>query len=356
MMLADKLFFLLQEALWGTPFREPIGPSEACQLIVMAKKQAVAGLVIDTLIKKEVSMEQQTVFNAYAHLEKIKRRNLAMNTEVAEFSRLMAVANAECIIVKGQTLAALYPEPLVRMPGDIDFLVKDYRQAADMLLTHWGVELPKSLAEKEVVFTHGSTLYELHTYLINFGCGKHRTYWEQALSESNPAYVMIGGEQVPVMNPTLNAAYIFIHLFFHFIHEGIGLRHLCDWAVMLHHYANEIDRARLEEILRNVGLLEAFKAFGTILVDKLGMVDFPLPLADKDRRMQSYVLSDILSGGNFGRGNRLVTKAGLKHKMETMLIVLKHSIRYVRLAPTEMCLMFYRRCMVNLKLLVHRAR
>lgn len=308
MMIEEKLFGLLREALWGTPFNEPISPEEARRLISMAEKQTVAGLVIDMLISKDVRMERQMVFKAYGCLEQIKQQNRAMNAEVATFARLMIDTQTEYIMVKGQTLASLYPDPLLRMSGDIDFLVKDYRLAAEELKMHWDIDLPKNLAEKEVSFTHGKTLYELHTYLIDFGCSRHKSYWENVQAKNRSIYIIIDGEQVAVLEPTLYVAYVFIHLFFHFIHEGIGLRHLCDWAVLMHCYANETDNERLTEVLQGVGLLKAFKAFGCILVDKFGMTDFPFSLSEKDGKYQQRILKEILNGGNFGEGNRKAKK------------------------------------------------
>ena len=356
MTIKEKLFGLLREALWGTPFNEMISPEEARRLISMADKQAVAGLVIDMLVRKNVRMEQQTVFEAYGYLEQIKLQNREMNAEVAALARLMADTKTEYVIVKGQTLAALYPDTLLRMSGDIDFLVKDYRHAADVIKTHWGIGLPKRLAEKEVSFTHGQALYELHNYLIDFGSSRHKRHWENALAKSNHTYIIIDGERVNVMEPTLYVAYVFIRLFFHFIHEGIGLRHLCDWAVLIHRYANETDKTRLTEVLQGVGLLKAFKAFGCILIDQLGMTEFPYPLAKKDHRLQQRTLKDILNGGNFGRDNRNVKSVGLKYKAETMWLTITNSIRYCPLAPKEMLLMTYRRVIINFELLFQHSK
>ena len=349
-----KLYGLLREALWGIPFDEKISPNEARQLIAVADKQTVAGLVIDMLIKKNIHMEQQTVFHAYGYLEQIKQKNMLMNKEVTTFARLMKDTGTDYLIVKGQTLAALYPNPLTRTPGDIDFLVKDYHYAANILKEYWAIELPNRLAEKECAFSHATVLYELHTYLIDFGSNRHKRYWEKMLAISKLETITINDAEVRVMEPTLYSAYIFLHLFFHFVLEGIGLRHLCDWAVIMHHYADKIDKEKMSVVLQNVGFLKAFRAFGTVLVDMLGMKDFPLPLSEKDRRLQSRIVKDILQGGNFGRDNRYVKKVGLKYKAETMMISVKNSFCYATLAPKEMMLLLYRRFIVNLKLVVAR--
>ncbi|MCH5176871.1 MAG: nucleotidyltransferase family protein [Prevotellaceae bacterium] len=342
--------------MWGTPFDDSISAAEARQLIAQAEKQTVAGLLIDTLIKKNVRMDQQTVFEAYVRLEQIKRQNQTINAAVTRFARLMDDEKIDYVVVKGQTLAALYPEPLTRMSGDIDFLVNDYQRTAEVLRTQWGVDLPKRLLWKEFAFTYGNALYELHTFLVDFGSRKHHRYWEQALAASTPASVQIGGERVSVMEPTLYAAYVFFHLFYHFMIVGIGLRHLCDWAVMMHHYRDEIDAERLATLLQNVGLLKAFRAFGTILVDDLGLPTFPLPIEDTDRKWKTHILSSILKGGNWGRSKRVVQKDGIKHKIESAIYTLGNTFRYMPLAPREVSLVIYRRTIVNFKLALQKQK
>lgn len=349
--IEQKLFGLLRMALWGTPFEDDITPMEAKVLVDIAGKQTVSGLIIDVLIKKDVRMEQMALFEAIGYLEQVKQENQRANNEVAAFARLMAETGTQYFVVKGQTLAALYPEPFVRLPGDIDFLIQDYQQASKVLKEHWDIDFPYQMVEKEFAFTHENALYELHTYLIDFGNNKHKRYWERALAESKPNTIEIGGEEVQVIEPTLYAVYIFMHLFFHFVKEGLGLRHLCDWAVMMHHYAEKIDKERLTEVLENVGLLKAFLVFGTILVDKLGMGDFPLAISDKERRLQTCILKDIMYSGNFGCGKRNVQKVGLRYKFETMFFVLSNCLRYFSLAPKEMLLIPYRRLVVNWKLI-----
>lgn len=356
MTLNEKFFGLLRAALWAKPVDFPISPDEAAALVDLAARQTVSGLIIDQLIKNEVRMERNTLLQAYALLERIKQQNESMNAKVAAFARLMDETATNYLIVKGQTLAALYPEPSVRMSGDIDVLVRDYRHAVSVLREHWQADLPDRFPGKETAFSHDDAIYELHTYLIGFGSNRHRRRWEQALADSAPEAITIGGARVSVMQPTLNAAYIFMHMFFHFVGGGVGLRQLCDWGVAMHHYADKIDARGLEELLRQLGLLRAFRAFGTILVDRLGMPDFPLPLSAKDRRMQPLILRDMLDGGNFGRSRRKVKRIGLLHKAETGLLTLTSSLRYLRLAPLELSLQVHRKVVNNCDILSHRLR
>ena len=119
--------------------------------------------------------------------------------------------------------------------------------------------------------------------------------------------------------------------------EGIGLRQLCDWAVFLNHYRNEIDSNEVEKILNKLGYTKAYCAFGSILIDKLGLEKdaFPLPVNDNDRRWGKKVLKVIYHGGNFGWNNRKINKTGLLHSIETGFIAMSHTIKFMSLSPLE---------------------
>ena len=159
--------------------------------------------------------------------------------------------------------------------------------------------------------------------------------------------------KVRTLSPTINAVYLFLHLYFHLIREGVSLRQFCDWAIMLHHYRNEIDRDALIEILLQLDMIKGYKAFGTILVDELGLPeeDFPLSLADEDRGMKGKILEDIFKGGNFGKHNHKA-KSAIGFKFETFCMAVNNSIRYYSLAPSEMRMMIPKMMKINIKLLI----
>ena len=218
-----------------------------------------------------------------------------------------------------------------------------------------GVALPEKLAEKEIAFNKGYYVYELHESLVDFGNKKNVQYWNGIMDEvwKTPFYEMINDVEVRTLPPTINAAYLFIHLFFHFIRGGIGLRQLCDWAIYLNHYKEEIDRKKLQEILVNLNLIKAYKVFGWILVDKLGMPlsSFPMQLDDKERRWEEGIMRIITDGGNFGRKNHKATNSFL-FKAETLMMIIKNCIKYYTLAPRELRAMVPYMIRVNWRLMM----
>ena len=350
----NSLFFaLLRSALWGNNEDLPkeLSEKEAFNLFKVVEEQSVSGLVFDAIIRNEMKIPQSFVFEAVGIEGRIKLVNKHLNDELKEFVKLSL---RDYVVVKGQTIAAIYPDASLRMPGDIDFLVHDYESAKVVIEREWNVELPVELVDREYAFEHGNATYEIHDKLIVFGCRKHQRYWDKLMSHPFEC-INVSGVLIPTLSPTNNAIYVFVHLFFHFVREGVSLRQLCDWAMVLHHYKNEIDRDGLLMILLHLNLFDAYCAFGTILIDYLGLPlsEFPLPLGVNDRVWQKRIMDDIFKSGNFGK-LRHHARSSWRYKVETMGIVVRNSIRYYRLCPSEVGSMIPRLVKGNLKILFSR--
>lgn len=348
------LFTLLRMALWEKPMPENLPFDKMEEVLAEAERQTISGLVINQLFKNDVRMPQQLVFESVGMLEEIKQQNQKVNEEAVAFAKLMQTAQARYKMVKGQTLAAIYPDPQIRMPGDIDFLVGDNEKAKKIITDRWNVQLPEKMLEKETSFEHNEVTYELHIWLTNFGSKRHQKTWERLISEEwgKKYMVEIGGEKIITLSPTMNVAYVFLHLFFHLTREGVSLRQFCDWAMVLHHYHGEIDSDELIIILQDLELFDAFSAFGVILIDCLGLPnnEFPFAINNDDRKWKEKILQDIFRGGNFGKQNHKATTT-FGYKFETMCLAIRNSIRYYKLAPSEMRMMIPKMIGINLKLL-----
>ena len=350
--LRNFLFALLREALWHSQETLPSDLSErqARRLMRVAEEQTISGLIIDALFRNDVRIGQENLFEAVGMYEQIKAENQRVNKELLSFAQMMSESGLEYVVVKGQTVAALYPDPLLRMPGDIDFLIYDYPAAQSIFQSEWGVSLPDSFIEKEVAFEHNSVTYELHTQLITFRWRSHQQYWESMMQQPHQSVVVVDGKEVKSLSPNIYAVYVFAHLFFHFIREGIGLRQMCDWAIILDRYKDDIDTSQLSSDLDGLGMKRAYRAFGGVLINFLGLKSFPLAQSGKDLKASEQILKDILRYGNFGKPSRKVQESGWKFKMETMGRTVRNCCKYFWLAPKEVGMIIPRLVLLNVKL------
>ena len=358
--IQNLLFCVLRFALWGETSECSISSEDFSKLMNCAKEQTLIGLVFEGLLKlkqEDVDIPRKTLLKWLATADKIRKRNIRMNSDLASFVAQCKDNNIDIVIVKGQTVGCFYPQPLLRQSGDIDFLVKDnYDFVRGKIEKMMGVTLPGYMLEKEVEFQCNGIIYELHKTLVRFGSNKNQQYWDNLTDETwaDVRYVNIEGADIPTLPPTINVAYIFIHLYIHLIREGVALRQLCDLAVMLHAHADEIERDKLAEILEKLDMQKAFLAFGAIMVDELGLpaTDFPFEISDDNRKWKKKLLEDIFRGGNFGKLNHKAKK-GWHLKLETAHFVLRNSFRYYSLAPTETILQIKKLVKGNIRIFFH---
>ena len=148
--------------------------------------------------------------------------------------------------------------------------------------------------------------------------------------------IEMDGVRIPVLEPTLNLLYTFLHLYHHFIELGVGLRQFCDVAILVRQ--QQFDKDKLKEYLKKLGFTNAFKAIGVVLVDRLGVGQdaFPYVLTDKDRKYEPSIAEIVMKRGNFGMyGRKNAVRSGIAYYWETFQIKFSHYFRFFRLSPKE---------------------
>lgn len=324
-------------ALWGIEPEE----QELDWAAVMRKAQEQTVLVLvlygaERMMAGKVKPGQ--VFEWISVTGQIRQQNLKMNVELASFDKFMKAQQIDYCVVKGQVVASCYPEPMLRQSGDIDlYCTTENYKRFNGLLSAKGVRTHYDASEKHVEFERHGFMYELHWTLNNFSKKKWQDYFDGILQRDKGITVNVGGTEIPTLSATMNALYIFIHLFHHLIHSGVGLRQLCDWMMWLHQYKDEINREELIQHLKSLELERPYRVLGAVLVEQLGLPEneFPLAITDKDRKRSRKVMADIMMMGNFGHNKQKIGKLGLAHSIQTGWQMVCQSAKYVDLAPKE---------------------
>jgi hypothetical protein len=139
----------------------------------------------------------------------------------------------------------------------------------------------------------------MHYYTAVFASGSRQRYWDELIDsyfDDILDHVEINGVGVPTLPPTLNAIYLFVHIYHHFLKEGIALRQFIDWMMFFEAKHKEIVLPELTAKLDKLGLLSAFKAFGAVLTEVLGMdaACFPYSLTESDKRYVDKIMTIVL--------------------------------------------------------------
>ena len=364
------LFEILRGELWGTGLSfSQLSHTEFEELMEMAGEQTVTGLVGDCLIKNNIKLEREDALGLYAKMKAIEKANARVNENLVSFVNFMERKGIDYIIVKGQVAGSFYPNPDARMSGDVDlyFVGENYEKIKSLVEQRLGKQLSKLSDGKHVEFEVNGVIFELHDKLSRLATRKHQAYWDQMIDNAileGTDTVMINGKEIKTLSATYNAMYIFVHLFYHMTASGVGLRQLCDWAMIIAQSAfqdssskfqvkndnvnanpnkkSSLNREDLGGSLKELGYFKAYKAMGAFLVEYLGLPEeqFPFVLTEKDRKWVETIKKNILKRGNFGRTGRKVKKLGVLHSMETGYLNMAQTLTFYRLAPKEVLLRF----------------
>lgn len=346
-LLEENLFCALRSELWQEPLQLKLTPEEAEDLLNEAREQAVEGFVCRALVDNNVTLPKQLIPRCLFVLQKTREGNELLNRELARFVAFIEKQGLQLAVVKGQISGAFYPHPEVRSPGDVDF----YCNATNFPLV-------KTLVEKQIGQTipdyHGKHInfegngveYEMHRRLTNFYYAPHKRYFSEAIDkglEDHTMRVRVDNGTLPTLPPELNVLFTYVHMFFHLICGGVGLRQICDLATMLHALRHQMDAELLRCQLAALGLENGFRAFGWILIHRLGLPaeNFPYQLTRKDQQRGERAYRAVMRFGNLGRKiDLLIKKENAAHTFQTAWGVLLQSLRFHDFAPAEMTCIF----------------
>lgn len=303
---------LLRAGMWGGSADASLfedGAADWKKILAHAKMQAVMPLVYDGIVSlpERLRPEMPTMYRLMAFTDKIERLNGKLDRAAGELSEKLSGCGIRSVLLKGQGNAVLYPNPARRQCGDIDLYVGEDNFGRTMsLLSEWG--MVDNLAEPTYKHSHfewdGVTV-EVHKLAADPSeTSASFAEWERKSLQDTDCKVILDGRSVLVPPPTYNALFIFVHAFHHFMTQGIGLRQLCDLALLLTAKHDEIDSGELLDRLRMYKLMKEWDFFCRLCHEDLGM-DASMAfsgtcMSDKTLKKAVRLHEFIFSEGNFG--------------------------------------------------------
>ncbi len=263
-----------------------------------AKQHAVLSLVD---VKKE---EFPEVYNLRSHL---LINNLRVEYEHAEADKILTEAGIPYVILKGMASAAFYPEPSLRTMGDVDLLVeKEMLNKVDEVLFRNGFEVVENNEHEYHVAYHrkkyGSTsIWEVHWKApgipVSSEGEKIQAYLSDIIECAEIKKIPEGAYMLP--SAFHHGLVMLLHVAGHLINTGIGLRHLCDWAVFVATFSDEEFCSMFEERLKAVGLWKFAQLLAQLSIKYLGCPQKEW-CGVSDEEYLDKMMQDIMDGGNFG--------------------------------------------------------
>ena len=207
------------------------------------------------------------------------------------------------VILKGCASARYYPKPIERQMGDVDFLVeKPHIQDADQILRQHGYTPWDQEHICHIVYRNGINDLEMHFEPAGIPEGESGEIARKLLSDiiDNAEEISLEGMNMMVPSHFHHGLILLLHTSHHMLGEGIGLRHLCDWAVLVSTFSKGEFESLFESKLKELGIW----TFASILTQTaVRYIQCPGPgwTEEISPDITEAMMLDIFTGGNFGR-------------------------------------------------------
>ena len=319
------------------------------RLYDFAVKQALVGVMFHGVERMtgEQKPPKTLLMKWLMAAEQVKAYNRKVNAKAVEVAKLFHDDGFQCCILKGQGNALMYPNPMLRMPGDIDIWMKPEGMSMAKDMDAIRQRIKAYVKERytieyahyyHVEFHVGEVPVEAHYMpgiMNNFRYNRRlQQYYAAAQDEQCNHWVDLpdGVGRIPVPTVEFNIIFQLCHLMHHFFDEGIGLRQMMDYYYLLRTAKMQTD-VRQEEWGRTLKHLNLYRFAGAVMYVMQVVFDMPhdYMIAPVDVQRGKTLMYEILKGGNFGQHSGLTKHGtGVKYLLKNW-----RSLQLMREYPAE---------------------
>lgn len=305
---------LLAHALFKKPL-PPLAQSDLDTALTLADDHAVFGVVSEGLGSlPEGALTKEQTLDLQDKTVTLLRHNEALSTARASLCALIQQKGIAAVILKGDSVARLYPTPDLRVSGDIDCLLDEkHVESIAWALEEKGYCRTAAADKHHVTLIRGSIKIELHRRVSGLPDGPVGDTLHTLLADTlqTATVAEINGISFPVADDFHQAIILLLHMQQHMREGGLGLRQVSDWALFMASGLNEATAPRLLGALRTVGLYRFAAAVTLACCRHLGLPDEKNPFTEKNEALADSLFADFMASGNFGRANADFAGSGI---------------------------------------------
>ena len=224
------------------------------ELYSFASKQALLGLSFEGIerLGKEYSEElrlnpigRELLMTWMGKAQQIRRQNMKVNAVAGKLFTMLRVDGMRCCVLKGQGNALMYPNPYSRTPGDIDVWINASRERI-MEYAQKKFELGDDIRLQHLETSLDGVPVELHF----FPCSMNNPIYHARLQNwfkrnadlqcSHIVGLPDGGGDIAIPTTAFNVIYQLAHLYHHFFDEGIGMRQIIDYFLVVNDFSKNV--------------------------------------------------------------------------------------------------------------------
>ena len=223
-------------------------------LYSFASKQALLGLCFDGIERLGEEYPEELRLNPIGRellvtwmgkAQQIRRQNMKVNVVASKLYSMLREDGLRCCILKGQGNALMYPNAYSRNPGDIDVWVNASReQITEYAKKHF--EIGNDIRFQHLETSMDGVPVELHF----FPCTMNNPIYHVRLQKwfkrnadlqcSNVVSLPDGIGEIAIPTTAFNVIYQLTHLYHHFFDEGIGMRQIIDYFLVVNDFSKNV--------------------------------------------------------------------------------------------------------------------
>ena len=223
-------------------------------LYSFASKQALLGLCFEGIERLGEEYPDELRLNPIGRellmtwmgkAQQIRRQNRKVNTVASKLFSMLREDGMRCCILKGQGNALMYPNPYSRTPGDIDVWIDASRERI-MEYAQKKFELEDDIRLQHLETSLDGVPVELHF----FPCSMNNPIYHARLQKwfrrnadlqcSHIVGLPEGAGDIAIPTTAFNVIYQLTHLYHHFFDEGIGMRQIIDYFLVVNDFSKNV--------------------------------------------------------------------------------------------------------------------
>ena len=224
------------------------------ELYSFASKQALLGLCFEGIERlgkeypeelKQNPIGRELLMTWMGKAQQIRRQNRKVNAMAGKLFSMLREDGLRCCVLKGQGNALMYPNPYSRTSGDIDVWIDASRERI-MEYAQKKFELGDDIRLQHLETSLDGVPVELHF----FPCSMNNPIYHARLQKwfrrnadlqcSHIVELPDGAGDIAIPTTAFNVVYQLCHLYHHFFDEGIGMRQIIDYFLVVNDFSKNV--------------------------------------------------------------------------------------------------------------------
>lgn len=283
----------------GRSAEMPEGDMDWQAVLNEARSQQVISLTYPTVSSMEIPDEIKRDWECGRNQNIVNNaRNMGNHSRI---HRILTEAGIPYVVLKGIASGSYYPDPMSRSYGDVDFLVgkENIERVSELLESRGFLYLHEH--DKHKVYSYKGNIYELHNGVMGIPYSRAEEKFDDFFSDIIDGSIpySYGSSVFNIPSPEHHAVVLLLHKAVHFRNDGVGLRHLCDWAVFVDRMPDDYFEKKMRPVLKRLGLWRFAVIMTDLCSEYLGLRKCSWA-GTTDGDYLKHFMDEVMGSGAFG--------------------------------------------------------